>query len=287
VGYFRYDNDLARSLNANLTSVAAQQLLLKVRLGRGGGYAHHTISNDNNPATRDGYEDPLTVHGRFMRDLNAEFSISQMRDISNNGLGTNCNLPDREDCERRSVHIAGISVGGDQDATFLGYQEHQYYARRRAKNYDIDLHTSQTAVPATNANSQVFWGNLANRYDWKYFLYEPVFLEDVPGSRRATYKTIKDNVGFNMFLLEFADPGLHPFIPSISAMGLVRNTDINNPASYLRPRMPNPIVDPNSIFDEIFVSSSNQEHVTITPEIKAYIQSLLDIYLVSELHETP
>ena len=143
----------------------------------------------------------------------------------------------------------------------------------------MDLTTSRT-----NILGQVFFGDYWNMDEWTYNLREPVFMEGVPGGT-VDFRNLNSDLRLTI-----------PLIPTLSAMGLVRNTNINSRPAYFMANEPNPrrmATDPitigNSIFDEIYVPRANQEHpsITIDPNdisnlslgSRAYLFEQISLYL--------
>jgi hypothetical protein len=244
VRYLRDDNGSAEVFNSNIGSVGAGQMLMIQRYNSVNSDASHSITD---------YEASGSTHGDFIKDLNSAANLLAIKNVKAiNNL--------------RSIRTVGISNGSHNGADALrGLPAGTNYASE-------DYLTLYYRLAFSNENSatSVFTGDKAGWYNtWKYFLLEPVFLENLPGGNRNSYKQLMGTLargGYGTLSWTVQYPG-HCFIPTASGLGLT-DINVNAPGAWLN-------TTGVSMFDETHSPVFNQDHMEITMENKEWIYDSL------------
>ena len=299
--YFSGESEEIGQRLKNLTSPAARQLLLS------------SVVLDSDLMLRPGfhatrisqvildYEDPndprnptARNHAEFMGEINEPGFRAQIKNIVHPSAG-------REE----PIYMAAL-INGSGTGVSLNYPAGFTYAHQGGGILDILDLDLRTADPGNLF--QVFHGDKASGpggfldYDFN----EPVFMESVPGGLRNTYRTLINQVacsnalkGTVDFEWSFVDPrfgnpnckktneldphiGNHPFIPSLSGVGLLDVSSINIPQPWFFPVAPfgSPVKCAGAtqvcMFDEFRAPLLNQDHVSVTRENMRWFVELIE-----------
>jgi|GEM_PF-5519053 len=211
VQYLRKQGDDVRQMDDNISSEAAQQMLLVFRNSRTGGVAKQEVKGYFTDATTGA--EMQTTSAKFLRELNSPVAQENLNWLSRKSTG---NTP---------METVAISEGSGNDPQSKTFEDIQW---AWINNWDLYWRAS---TPNSWGFASILKINSADAYEWEYKLKEPVFIDRLPGSNRTTYTDIwtkvkekdKPEASEQMFTGGF---DAHTFIPTVSALGLT-GRDLN------------------------------------------------------------
>jgi len=308
IRYLNEQDDRTKIFQNNLLSKAGGQMLIKQIKGERTGDRSQQILDYENPAEEHGKFMREINAPTFIQNLNnfrpyMGFTDNPACQVNSNqcqGMpgDANCAVsPNSTQCPNTNDYLRTVAIANGQSdgpgygnaaATKYLAMKHTHCAFSTFFGCAARVNLARFELITSNPGNlgKVFSGEILTQNEYRYDLREPVLIEDVPGGFLPLYSTVR-GMGENAYREKGGTAGawnktnltsydICPFVPTISAAGVVSpSININSTGSWF---LSEAFIRNNnlSLFDQLYFSPNNTRHVSVTPDIAAFLLSMLN-----------